>query len=76
MLPDVAALATDQAAAQEDKESLVEIAEREEWIFGQVFLTSCCFKNVDATSLSSHSFKSHLSPKDSKAQCDGGEVSS
>lgn len=45
MLPDVAALATDQAAAQEDKESLVEIAEREEWIFGQVFLTSCCFKN-------------------------------
>lgn len=76
MLPDVAALATDQAAAQEDKESLVEVAEREEWIFGQVFLTSCCFKNVDATSLSSHSFKSHLSPKDSKAQCDGGEVSS
>ena len=47
MLPDVAALATDQAAAQVDKESLVEVAEREEWIFGQVFaqLTSCCFDN-------------------------------
>lgn len=40
MLPDVAALATDQAAAHEDKENLIETAEREEWIFGQVYGSS------------------------------------
>ena len=39
MLPDVAALATDQAA-HEDKENLIETAEREEWIFGQVYGSS------------------------------------
>lgn len=36
MLPDVAALATDYDAAHEDKESLVETAEKEEWIFSQI----------------------------------------
>eukprot|EP00435_Cladocopium_sp_Y103_P035532 s2077_g9.t1 len=42
MLPDVAALATDQAAAHEDKESLVETAEKEEWIFGKATCRGHC----------------------------------
>ena len=36
MLPDVAALATDQAATEQDKESLIETAEREEWTLDKI----------------------------------------
>ena len=71
MLPDVAASATDQAAANQGKNDLVETAEREVWIFGQILLIFRLHPNC----FDSFWFM-QLWFKDSKASFNGGKACS